>query len=138
MKKLITLVMVVFAINSLCFSQTVDKKNSLFLELWVSYSTQTFSGGITKIVSTFKVDIGTDNTNNPVGFTVMEDPKNMTISIRETNGSPKVFSNNEVDLIRYLYSLGWEIFSNDIVTVASVNYMKYIFIKDNGTTIGKP
>ena len=85
-----------------------------------------------------KMDIGNDRASNPTDFTFgptgnTNDNKEGTLILKETNGTQKSFS-NEVDLFRYLYSNGWELINTENITVASVNYIRYIFTK-NSTTV---
>ncbi len=126
--------MALMAIHNFSYSQTSDKKNNMFIELWVSYTSQVVSGR-TAIKPTMIVDLGVDKTVNTTEFTigpsVNGDKENF--GIKETNGTPKTFT-NEVDMIRYFYSYGWEIMSTENITVSSVNYVRYIFTKASTTT----
>lgn len=137
MKKLVFIVIAVIACNFVSFSQTTDKKNNAFLELWVIYKTTT-TPHETLISPVMKMDIGNDRASNPTDFTFgptgnTNDNKEGTLILKETNGTQKSFS-NEVDLFRYLYSNGWELINTENITVASVNYIRYIFTK-NSTTV---
>jgi hypothetical protein len=142
MKKIIFIAMAVIACNSFGFSQTTDKKNNVFIELWVTYKTTSTTNG-TVISPVFKVDIGSDKATNPTDFTFgpggnSSENKDGSLVIKETNGSPKTIT-NEVDLLRYFYSYGWEIMDTQYLALSSVSYVKYIFTKHSeALATGKP
>ena len=119
MKKII----VIFFLSLFCagnfFSQSEKKPNAEYLELWVYYNV---NNGVN---AKMYIDIG-KNIYHPLHDVVSNGEADNIVF--KGDGITKVFS-NEVDIIKYLSDLGWDIVNTETINLMSREYIRYLFVK---------
>jgi hypothetical protein len=117
-KKLVLLFIAILSFSNL-FSQTEKKKDIEYMDVWVYYSVK----GV--INSRMYIDIGTSKDHSLYGIVSNGEGDNI---IFNEDGVTKVFT-NEVDLLKHLLDLGWEIYNIQSVKLIARDYIKYLMIK---------
>ena len=120
MKKIVLLlILAAFVLN--VKSQDNKKTEKEFVELWVNYSVKE-----DKIVANFYIDVGTATYHSLKG--IASNGEGNTIVFNDGDGTLSVF-NNEVDILKHFYDLGWELFNKELIELIGRNYVKYTFSK---------
>ncbi len=118
MKKIVLLFISLFCAGNL-FSQSEKRTNVEYMELWVYY---TVNKGINPKMH---IDIG-QNIYHPLHDIVSNGEADNIVF--KGDGITKVF-NNEVDILKYLSDLGWDIANIETINLMSREYVKYLFVK---------
>lgn len=120
MKKIILLlILAAFALNS--HAQDNKKTEKEFIEIWVYYSVKD-----DRIIPNMYVDIGTSKYHSLKG--VLTNGEGNTIIFSDGNGTLSVY-NNEVDLLKQLSDIGWEVENKDLIELIGRNYIRYTLVK---------
>jgi len=125
MKQLITIITLIFFVG--LTNKTIAQHNTQLQATGHYYIaiTAKYSVKPTGVESSIQMDIGEDVYHPFNGQMRNIDNKMVHIQIKEFN---RVFQ-NELDLLGYLKSQGWELVSTNKLTVLKLDYMRYLLYK---------